>query len=128
MVPTKLTKEEIMLRNAAIILLHSLGFSRPEIGKLFGLAEKTVQEIYRGQGARIMVGGTASIMTCGEAARLLRVHMNTVRRWADAGKLPSVRLGDRGDRRFRREDLEALLRAGKGKVGELRVRGGTWIQ
>jgi len=124
----RLTTEGIKLRNAAIILLHALGFSPPEISRLFHLAEKTVTEIYRGQGARIMVGGTASIMTCGEAARFLRVHVNTVRRWADAGKIPSVRLGDRDDRRFRREDLEALLRAGKGKVRELRVRGGTWIQ
>lgn len=121
----RLTTEAIKVRNAAIILLHSLGFSPGEIGKLFHLAEKTVREIYRGQGARLMTGGTGSILTCAEAARVLRVHPNTVRRWADAGKLPSVRLGTRGDRRFKREELEKVVREGReigGRTIQARAR------
>lgn len=45
----------------------------------------------------------------GDAARLLGIHINTVRRWADQGKLREYRLSARGDRRFRREDLEKFL-------------------
>jgi excisionase family DNA binding protein len=44
----------------------------------------------------------------GEAARLLGVSVETVRRWDNAGKIPSVRtLG--GQRRFRRADIAALM-------------------
>lgn len=43
----------------------------------------------------------------GEAADLLGVHPDTLRRWADEGKVASVRtLG--GQRRFVREDIEAV--------------------
>lgn len=45
----------------------------------------------------------------GQAAKLLGIHVNTVRRWADAGILTSVRLGSRGDRRFGKKDVQKLL-------------------
>jgi diguanylate cyclase (GGDEF)-like protein/excisionase family DNA binding protein len=44
-----------------------------------------------------------------QAARLLGVHPNTVRTWTDAGRLPAYRINARGDRRFRRSDVERLL-------------------
>lgn len=43
-----------------------------------------------------------------DAAAFLAVHPNTVRRWAQANKLPGRRLGARGDWRFTREDLADL--------------------
>jgi excisionase family DNA binding protein len=52
------------------------------------------------------------MMTSGEVAGLLRVDPKTVVRWANAGKLRSVRtLGCRGPghRRFFRSEVEALL-------------------
>jgi len=51
------------------------------------------------------------MMTTGEVARLLNVHINTVRRWSNQGVLRTFRLGARGDRRFRREDIVNLLEA-----------------
>ena len=45
----------------------------------------------------------------GEAAAILKVSDQTVRNWADAGALPFVRTPG-GQRRFRRRDVEALLR------------------
>lgn len=48
------------------------------------------------------------LLTIGEAAALLHVSMVSLRRWTDAGILPCVRVGARGERRFRREDLLAL--------------------
>lgn len=45
-----------------------------------------------------------------EVARLLNVHINTVRRWSNSGILRAYRIGARGDRRFERVDvLNSLL-------------------
>lgn len=44
-----------------------------------------------------------------EAARLLHVHENTIRRWATDGFLPCVKIGPRGDRRFRITDIYKML-------------------
>jgi len=43
------------------------------------------------------------------AARLLGVHANTVRAWTEQGRLPCLRINDRGDRRYRVADLRAFL-------------------
>jgi len=40
-----------------------------------------------------------------EAARLLHVHENTLRRWADTGMIRSYRISARGDRRFHETDI-----------------------
>jgi len=44
-----------------------------------------------------------------EAARFLRVSEASIRRWSDAGRLPSRRIGGRRERRFREVDLLAYL-------------------
>ncbi len=50
-----------------------------------------------------------AMLTTGEVARLLKVHVSTVRRWCDQGILKSYRIGPRGERRCRREDVAILL-------------------
>ncbi|MFC5369627.1 BldC family transcriptional regulator [Arcanobacterium bovis] len=51
---------------------------------------------------------TGELMTPAEVAALFRVDPKTVARWANSKKIPSIRtLG--GHRRFRREDIEAIL-------------------
>jgi excisionase family DNA binding protein len=52
-------------------------------------------------------------LTPRELARLLNVHINTVRRWSDRGVLKAHRFGPRGDRRFSKEDIAEFL-AGNG--------------
>ena len=52
---------------------------------------------------------TDSLLTAGEAANLLHVHINTVRGWSNLGVLPSFRIGPRKDRRFRKRDLMTFL-------------------
>ncbi|MDZ7732186.1 MAG: BldC family transcriptional regulator [Acidimicrobiia bacterium] len=47
-------------------------------------------------------------MTAGEVARAFAVDPSTVARWADSGKIASIRTPG-GHRRFRRSDVEALL-------------------
>ena len=51
----------------------------------------------------------APMLTTGEVARLLNVHINTVRRWSNQGVLKTYRIGSRGDRRFHREDITEFL-------------------
>ena len=52
---------------------------------------------------------TDTLLTAGEAASLLNVHINTVRKWSNVGILPSFRFGPRNDRRFRKRDLMTFL-------------------
>lgn len=46
-----------------------------------------------------------------EAAQILGVSQNTVRAWAETGKLPVHRNPANGYRLFRRTDLDTFLRA-----------------
>jgi len=47
-------------------------------------------------------------LTIGEAARFLGVSLSTVRRWSDAGVLPSYRTPG-GQRRYNRDQLDSFL-------------------
>ncbi|MCJ7744581.1 MAG: helix-turn-helix domain-containing protein [Dehalococcoidales bacterium] len=49
------------------------------------------------------------MLTVREVAQLLHIHTNTVRRWSDRGVLKAYRITQRGDRRFRREDIARFL-------------------
>ncbi len=46
------------------------------------------------------------MLTTSEVARILNVHINTVRRWSNQGTLASYRIGSRGDRRFKKADID----------------------
>jgi excisionase family DNA binding protein len=52
------------------------------------------------------------LLTVRQASQLLNVHPNTIRRWSDQGIMKSYRIGPRGDRRFKWEDINRLI-AGK---------------
>ena len=52
------------------------------------------------------------ILTLSQAAELLNCHPNTLRNWSEQGVIPCIRLGPRGDRRFRKRDLLKLLEQG----------------
>ena len=47
----------------------------------------------------------AEIITIQEASKLLGVHKNTIRRWENSGKIKSIRVGKRKDRRFNKNEL-----------------------
>ncbi len=49
------------------------------------------------------------MLTIQEVAELLHVHSNTLRRWTDQGMMKAYRVGPRGDRRFRAEDVDVFL-------------------
>lgn len=50
-----------------------------------------------------------ALLSVAQAAALLGVHPNTIRSWTDAGRLSAYRINARGDRRFRRDDVERIL-------------------
>jgi len=54
-----------------------------------------------------------AMLTIRDVAHLLKVHINTVRRWSNQGMLKAYRIGSRGDRRFRREDVDGFLKEGE---------------
>jgi excisionase family DNA binding protein len=55
------------------------------------------------------------MLTTSDVARLLNIHINTVRRWSNQGILKAYRIGSRGDRRFREEDIVSFL-SGQPKI------------
>ena len=52
---------------------------------------------------------TGRMLTVGQAAAMMSVHPNSVRRWADMEILPSYRFGLRKDRRFKPDEVSAFM-------------------
>lgn len=48
-----------------------------------------------------------------EAAEMLGVNPETLRRWDNDGILKAVRVGSRGDRRYKLEDIEKKIKQRK---------------
>ena len=59
----------------------------------------------------------AKLLTITEAAVVLHVHENTLRRWCDSGVIPAFRIGSRGDRRLLERDVYNLLSHMTGNKG-----------
>lgn len=49
------------------------------------------------------------ILTLKQAAEVLNCHPNTLRNWDNDGIIKSIRIGKRGDRRFKKSDILKLL-------------------
>lgn len=49
------------------------------------------------------------LLTIKQAAEVLNVHAETLRRWDKRGKLKAIIVNERGDRRYDPKDLEAIL-------------------
>jgi len=65
-----------------------------------------------------------ALMTPNQVARLLDVSADSVRAWADAGRLKCIRTVA-GHRLFRREDVEQLAAQRRASPGEARSRATT---
>lgn len=53
------------------------------------------------------------ILTLQEACELLNCHPNTLRNWDNKGILRAIRFGKRGDRRYKKEDILAIINKSK---------------
>lgn len=49
------------------------------------------------------------LLTLSEASQILKVHPNTLRKWDRKGILKAVRFGQRGDRRYRKNDILKMV-------------------
>jgi len=57
-----------------------------------------------------MVSNTMEeLLTLGEAAKVLKVHPNTLRLWDKKGVLTAIRIGVKKVRRYKREDIEKFI-------------------
>ena len=61
-----------------------------------------------------------AMLTTSEAASLLNVHANTIRRWSNQGILKAYRIGSRSDRRFRREDIISFF-SQESEIAEVKI-------
>ena len=61
-----------------------------------------------GDSLLLLVMPADELLTPGDVAELFGVGLTTVARWADNGRLDSIRTPG-GHRRFRRADVDALL-------------------
>ena len=50
------------------------------------------------------------LLTIRQAAEILNVHVETLIRWDKSGKLKAIRVNERGDRRYKPEDLEKIMK------------------
>ena len=75
-----------------------------------------------------MVSGDqmGSMLTVREVARVIHIHSNTVRRWSDRGTLRAYRITNRGDRRFRRQDIARFLAELNAHRGDERKISSIW--
>ena len=49
------------------------------------------------------------LLTIRQVAEVLNVHVETLRRWDNRGKLPAIKVNDWGDRRYKQADIESYL-------------------
>ncbi len=103
-----------------VIDLRKRGLTFAEIGAKLGLSKQRVSQMTRRSEKVRTRKGTSkkdpspnnanALLTTNEAADLLHIHPNTLRRWSDQGTIRTHRIGPRGDRRFRPQDLRDFLK------------------
>jgi excisionase family DNA binding protein len=97
-----------------IRVLQAEGRRTREIAEELGCSRQYVHQVLRGK-SRPRPNENAGLpvhehlLTVTQAARVLGVTGNTVRRWTEHGLLDSYRIGPRMDRRFNRADVIEYL-------------------
>lgn len=56
-----------------------------------------------------MTNKISKLLKIREAAEILSVNPETLRRWDRSGKLKAIIISKRGDRRYRKEDITKLI-------------------
>jgi excisionase family DNA binding protein len=94
-----------------VVKLRNAGLSYAEIGRRLGVSREWARQIIKGNPPLRKPDLQSRVMlTTRDVAQLLGLHPNTVRRWNKKGILESYRITPRGDRRFRREDVDDFLK------------------
>ena len=75
--------------------LRQDGLTYAEIGREFGITRERVRQIIVGKGStrrKIDINNPETLLRTAEAAKLLNVHVNTIRRWSDREILTTLRI------------------------------------
>jgi excisionase family DNA binding protein len=100
-----------MTAHDQVVKMRKKGLTLSEIGRKFGITAERVRQIVSGRSSKKERPAAAETpLSTGDVARLLNVHTNTVRRWSASGILKTFRVGPRGDRRFKKKDVQKLFR------------------
>lgn len=96
----KLTKAEKSLINGIYIYNHPV--------KTTHIKESTVESKPKTDPVRLH-----DIMTPDEVEKYLSISWMTLKRWTRTGKIKAIRINERGDRRYLREDVLSFLEGKK---------------
>ena len=110
------TQQPPEARRDEIVKLRKAGQTYEKIGRRFGISKQRAWQILKGKPSRKPSQEKPApdgMLTGREVAQLLNLHINTVRRWSNLGRLKTYRINSRGDRRFRQEDVDAFLKVGR---------------
>jgi excisionase family DNA binding protein len=104
-----------MGRREEVTKLRKAGLSYLEIGQQLGVSRQAAWQavnpkLKKKREVNSNLASDKIMLRASEAAQLLGVHANTVRRWSDQEILKAYIISSRGDRRFRRTELESFLR------------------
>lgn len=108
---TQQTKVEA--RRQQIVSMRKAGLIYAEIGRRLGITRERVRQVAKSETTarkKPSRNDASALLTTAEAAELLSVHINTIRRWSNKGILETYIVGPRNDRRFKRRDVDKLLR------------------
>jgi len=94
-------------RRAKICVAKSNDLSYTTIGSKMGISRQRAHQILNGK--RKYREMLTDMLISTEAAAQLSIHVNTLRRWSNESLLPVYRIGSRGNRRFKTEDIEKFL-------------------
>jgi len=101
-------------RRDEVVKLRETGLTYAEIGSRLGISKERVRQILKGNPTPRKPDLDSKVMLkTSEVAQLLGLHVNTVRRWSEKGILKSYHISSRGDRRFKREDIDSFLKEGE---------------
>ncbi len=101
-------------RHNEVVRLREVGLTYAEIGRRFGISRERVRQIIvRKPTPQKPALDSKVMLRTSDVAQLLGLHSNTVRRWTQKGILKTYRISSRGDRRFRREDINDFLKVRK---------------
>ena len=101
-----------MDRHDEFVELSEAGLTYAEIGRrqMPPISKQRVEQIVKGNPKSSRRNLDSKVMLTGsDVAYWLGIHVNTVRRWSQKGLLRAYRIGSRGDRRFKREDIDRFL-------------------
>ena len=115
-------------RDEVVRLKKEEGLGDTEIGRRLGISKQRVAQILKPKPRVKPISAPKGMLNVSDVSQLLGIHVNTVRRWTNQGRLKAYRICSRGDRRYQRDDIEAFLMANHREgIGVARLCSGPYL-